>query len=126
MGQKKVSAEDKMFMDEVAILECVKTIPLKNTEGFDRIPQRILVDGIGVLIKPLGILFSKVYSEKLVPSQWLVSKTIPIYKNKGDKNEMSNYRPIANLCYVSKFFEKLILRIESSKLRRLKYTEKFN
>ena len=29
---------------------------------------------------------------------------------KGDKNVVENYRPVANLCCVSKIFEKLILR----------------
>ena len=38
-----------------------------------------------------------------------MSKIIPIFK-KGSKNEIENYRPIANLCAASKFFEKLILK----------------
>ena len=29
---------------------------------------------------------------------------------KGDKNNMKNYRPIANLCSMSKIFEKLIMQ----------------
>ena len=32
------------------------------------------------------------------------------FANKGDKNDLSNYRPIANLCCASKIFEKLILK----------------
>ena len=40
----------------------------------------------------------------------LISKTIPIFKNKGDKKDIENYRPIANLCAASKVFEKLILK----------------
>ena len=45
-----------------------------------------------------------------VPAQWLVSKTLPIFKNKGDKKDIKNYRPISNLCSSSKKFEKLILK----------------
>ena len=55
-----------------------------------RIPQRILVDGAEVLDMAYYQLFEKVYNQKKVPQQWLVSKTIPIFKNKGDKNEISN------------------------------------
>ena len=55
-------------------------------------------------------LFSKVYYQRAVSKQWLVSKTMPIFKNKGEKKEISNYRPIAHLCSSSKFFEKLILK----------------
>jgi hypothetical protein len=42
----------------------------------------------------------------------LIAKTIPVYKNKGDKSNSSNYRTIANLCSTSKIFEKLILKTE--------------
>jgi hypothetical protein len=40
----------------------------------------------------------------------LVSKTIPVFKIKGDKKNVENYRPIANLWSASKVFEKLILK----------------
>ena len=37
-----------------------------------------------------------------------------INSQKGDKNQIKNYRPIANLCSASEIFEKLILnRINS-------------
>ena len=35
-----------MFMTSDDILKCIKDIKIKNTEGYDRIPQRIIVDGI--------------------------------------------------------------------------------
>ena len=34
---------------------------------------------------------------------------MPLFK-KGNKNEIENYRPIANLCSASKILEKLILK----------------
>ena len=51
-----------------------------------------------------------IYTEKDVPDQWRVSKTIPVFKGKGSRNDITNYRPIANLCTTSKIFEKLILK----------------
>jgi hypothetical protein len=38
-----------------------------------------------------------------------VAKVSPIFK-KGTKNEISNHRPISNLCSMSKVFEKLIFK----------------
>ena len=109
-GTRKVIAEDQFYMDSESIRECIKSLAIKNSEGFDRIPQRVIVDGCDVLIRPFSIIFQKIYSEKSIPQQWLVSKTIPVYKNKGDKKDIENYRPIANLCSASKIFEKLILK----------------
>jgi hypothetical protein len=81
----------------------------KNSEGFDRISQQIIVDGADALINSLAVLFEKIYLQRTVPDQWLVSKTIPVYKNKGDVKSINKYILITNLCSASKIFEKLIL-----------------
>ena len=109
-GVKKLDGTISMFMDPVSIKECVLTLKSKNTEGLDRIPQRILLDGVDELIIPMSNLFRLIYRDKSVPDQWLIAKTIPVFKNKGNINHIENYRPIANLCSTSKVFEKLILK----------------
>ena len=70
----------------------------------------MLVDGANYLIKSFEGLFERIYYQRSVPGQWLVSKTMPVFKNKGSKNDIENYRPISNLCSSSKIFEKLILK----------------
>ena len=90
-GTKKLEQGNKMFMDKVSIMECILSLQVKNSEGYDRIPQRILVDGADVLIATFEGLFSRIYTQVRVPDQWLVSKTIPVYKNKGDKKDVENY-----------------------------------
>ena len=109
-GSKKVQSDTSFFMTPTLVRECMDSLKIKNTEGYDRIPQRILVDGSEVLYGPFSVLFSKIYQERAIPGQWLISKTIPVFKNKGDKKNIESYRPIANLCSASKVFEKLILR----------------
>ena len=105
-------------MTKENITACLKELKTKNCEGFDRIPLRILKDGADVLSGPFSVLFSKIYKTKIIPDQWKIAKVIPLYK-KGDKSEMSNYRPISNLCSASKVFERLILK-------RLEQIEKDN
>ena len=39
----------------------------------------------------------------------IISKIVPVHK-KGNKPMIENYRPVSNLCSVSKIFEKLILK----------------
>jgi hypothetical protein len=106
-GKRKAVTTEVNFMSEADVEKCIKDIKIKNNEGFDRIPQRILVEGCTPLLPPLSALFSKIYQQKKLPEQWLTSKITPIHK-KGDKNKIENYRPIANLCSASKFFERLI------------------
>ena len=49
------------FMTKTDIISCVKMLKVKNCEGYDRIPQRVLIDGIDLLINPLTKLFSMIY-----------------------------------------------------------------
>ena len=84
-GTRKIHINDKHFMKKADIEEAVKAIKLKNSEGHDGIPQRLLIEGISILIKPLSILFDNVYMKKEIPEQWKMSKVIPVHK-KGDKS----------------------------------------
>ena len=43
-GVRKIFAGDSMFMSSQEVECCIKSIKLKNSEGYDRVPQRILVD----------------------------------------------------------------------------------
>ena len=81
---------------------------MKSTEGYDRILQRILIDGSDPLISPLNDLFNLICTQKKIPEQWKVAKTIPIFKNKGESKNIESYRPLLNLCWDSKVFEKLL------------------
>ena len=108
-GKRKIEANNSFFMGRDAILDCVASLKVKNAEGYDRIPQRVIKDGINHLIAPLSMLFKLIYETKLIPDQWKIAKVTPIPK-KGSKNELANYRPISNLCSMSKIYEKLILK----------------
>ena len=43
-------------MDESSVRECITNLKIKNREGYDRIPQRILKEGLEVLIKKKKLL----------------------------------------------------------------------
>ena len=77
-GIRRVRAVEKNFMREEDVLECVLDLKIKNTEGMDRIPQRVLVDGISVLLRPLTGLFERIYKQKEIPDQWRIAKTVPL------------------------------------------------
>ena len=71
-GRTKMGTVDCDFMTAIDIYECVKQLKIKNCEGYDRIPQRILIDGIDALINPLTQLFALIYKDCQIPEQWLI------------------------------------------------------
>ena len=118
-GRQKITPTSLNYMSIENVKDCMKSLKAKNTEGFDRIPQRVLKDGCDHLLIPFTTLMNKIYTEKEIPDQWRISKIIPVHK-KGDCSKIENYRPISNLCASSKIFEKLIMkRIESNFLTLL-------
>ena len=72
-GAPKIQCQSSMFMDPDSIRECILSLKMKNTEGYDRIPQRILIDGVDCLLVAFNGLFKRVYEQSEVPKQWLVS-----------------------------------------------------
>jgi hypothetical protein len=108
-GKHNLITKEMHLMTELEIKEYILSLKIKNTEGYDRLPQRIIIDGVNILLRPFTGLFDLIYKYKKLPQQWLVSKIIPIHK-KGPKHNVENYRPIANLCSSSKFFGKMILK----------------
>ena len=54
------------------VMEAMKGIKLKNCEELDRIPQRLLVKGLKLLVDPFANLLEEVYAQKTIPEQWLV------------------------------------------------------
>lgn len=54
------------------------------------------------------ILFNKILDTGILPDEWLVGTIVPIYKNKGDKDDVNNYRGITLFSCMSKLFTSLI------------------
>jgi hypothetical protein len=82
-GNRKLFSYEMFFMDKDSIRECIESLATKNLEGYDRIPQRVIKDGCEILIEPFTELFKRIYYKKTIPGQWLISKTVPVYKNEG-------------------------------------------
>ena len=69
-GTRKITDNNKNFMSIENIRNAIQSLKLKNSEGYDRIPQRILIDGMTKLVEPFSILFNLIYSTNKIPEQW--------------------------------------------------------
>ena len=53
-------------------------------------------------------LFNYCISTYSIPSEWKTAVVTPLYKNKGSRTDLNNYRGISILAPLSKIFEKLL------------------
>ena len=74
-------------MTELNVRKCLKGLKIKNCEGVDRIPLRILNDGAEILTSPITRLLNIIYATKKIPAQWRQAKIIPTHKS-GPKDNI--------------------------------------
>ena len=81
---------------------------LKNTgsEDLNGLSNKVLKLSMEVLIHPITHLVNQCFKIKSYPNKWKLMKILPLYKSKGDKTEVENFRPIALLSPVSKMLKK--------------------
>jgi hypothetical protein len=85
-------------------------IKLKPASGYDGITIKLIKASAPFISSPLAYIFNKSMSAGIFPTQLKYTEIIPIYKKKGDKADMSNYRPISLLPTFSKILEKILYK----------------
>ena len=86
------------------ISSAMKGLKSGKTAGFDEILNEY-IKATETMLMPLYIkLFNLIFDTGLLPVAWLEGKICPIYKNKGDKLNPENYRPITVLSCLGKLF----------------------
>ncbi|MGL6120123.1 MAG: RNA-directed DNA polymerase, partial [Fusobacteriaceae bacterium] len=91
------------------VFDSLKSMKMNSATGLDGVSYKMINFGKLILVPKLINLFNCIIKNGIIPNSWKKAKIIWIYKNKGDKNNPSNYRPISLLSCVSKLFEKCIL-----------------
>jgi Notch-like protein len=85
-------------------IENIKSLKPTNSHEYDEISAKILKSSSHFVSSPLTYIFNKSLATGIFPSQMKYSIIKPIFK-KGDKNSMSNYRPVSLLTSFSKIFD---------------------
>jgi len=90
------------------IIEIIKKLRPKKSHDDSGLQQAIVLNDVELITGPITHLLNCSLSAGLFPDKAKVARVIPVYKNKGDKQCYSNYRPISLLPTFSKIMEKLI------------------
>ena len=93
--------------DSKKILKLIQGLNSNKAHGHDVISIRMLKLCEPSMIKPPSLLFSTCLRDGVSPSDWKKANVIPVHK-KGNKQLVSNYRPVSLLPILSKIFKKLI------------------
>jgi len=91
------------------IREIIKSLKWKNSHGYDEISMKILKISLPFIVSPLTYICNRMLSTGIFPTRLKYSHINPVFK-KGNKTEISNYRPISLLTSFSKVFEKVIYK----------------
>ena len=89
------------------VLKLINNLPLSRATGLVAIFISMLEFSAAEVSPILTKLFNISISTGMFPSQWKIAVVTPIFK-KGNRADISNYRPISIMSPVSKIFEHLI------------------
>ena len=79
---------------------------LKNNKamGIDSIPNEVLKCLSDKWLTVICMMFNLVLNSGTVPNNWCIGLIMPLYKNKGSRNDPDNYRGITLLSCIGKLF----------------------
>ena len=76
----------------------------------DPIPSKLLIECLDSIIPSLTDLFSSSLASGIFPQCFKSALVTPILKKRCfDHNDLNNYRPVSNLCFIANILERLVL-----------------
>ena len=90
-----------------AFEEAFKSLNRNKAAGFDDLSSNIIIDAYDSLKNILFHFFKVSIQQGIFPDSLKIAKVTPIFKS-GDKDNISNYRPISILPVFSRFLERIM------------------
>ena len=75
---------------DTEVLRNLKSLKRKKSAGLDNIPPSLLKDCASVLSKPLAYLINLSFKNGVFPTEWKVTKVLPVHKS-GPQSNIENH-----------------------------------
>ena len=103
-------------VSQLTVKECILNSVPKSCE-LDPIPSKLLIECLDSILPSLTDQFNSSLASGIFPQCFKSALVTPILKKRClDHNDLNNYRPVSNLCFIAKILEKLVLSQVSSYL----------
>ena len=103
-------------VSQSTVEECTLISAPKSCE-LDPIPSKLITECLDSILPSLTDLFSSSLASGIFPQCFKSALVTPILKKRSlDHNDLNNYRPVSNLCFIAKILEKRDLSQVSSYL----------
>ena len=107
--QPPITLLENISINDSDVADVLKLLDVNKASGPDLLSPRLLKEGADILSEPLAKIFNLSLNSSYFPTVWKQANVVPVFK-KGDKTNISNYRPISLLSCVGKVFEKCIFK----------------
>lgn len=90
------------------VSKIIKKMRKTNAAGVDEVSINMIKEFEVELIPYLVHIINRVIMSNNFPKRWKIAKVLPLFKNKGQKTDKKNYRPVSNLITFSKILESVL------------------
>ena len=95
-------------VSQLTVKECILSSVPKSCE-LDPIHSKLLIECLDCILPYLTDLFNSSLASGIFPQCFKSALVTPILKKRClDHNDLNNYRPVSNLCFIAKILEKLV------------------
>ena len=103
-------------VSQLTVKECILISANKSCD-LDPIPFKLIIECLYYILPSLTDLFNSSFASGIFPQCFKSALVTPILKKRClDHNDLNNYRPVFNLCFIAKILEKLVISQVSSYL----------
>ena len=112
----QILTQFEVSLDDVR--QALRTLDPRKAPGCDGLPTRLIVMVAEEIAPCVHHIFTLSLRTANLPPDWKSAIAIPVYKERGSRQQASNYRPISLLSVLSKCLEKVVFKPLYSHLNR--------